>query len=377
MNPTPNALCFGDGLPGAGAPCYVTVSADGLTINPVGDVLLVEEAIAFTAMSVQAGGLDHDQLVVLWGEGASARTLYLKDPALIIAFRRAAPSALMAHLERAAEQVRRARHSHRVLWGSAVGVVVGLGLMLWFGSDLIVEWAVARIPVSWEQKLGETVYQDFLAKETVLKEGPAVTAVQDMIQRMTAKILNNPYTFQVSVVQSPMVNAFALPGGYVVVFTGLMKKAESGEEVAGVLSHELNHVLQRHGMERIVRTMGLAAVVSVLVGDQQGLIGLARQLGMELATLKFGREQETEADVTGIRLLHDARIAPDGMIRFFERLSEKDKERVELFSTHPMSAARAERLKAELAALPKQTPEPFTFEWKGVQDSLGTSEPKK
>lgn len=377
MNPTPNALCFGDGLPGAGAPCYVTVSADGLTMDPVGDASLGEEAIAFTAMSVQAGGLDHDHLVVSWGEGGSARTLYLKAPALIIAFRRAAPSALMAHLERAAEQVRRARHSHRVLWGSAVGVVVGLGLMLWFGSDLIVEWAVARIPVQWEQKLGETVYQDFLAKETVLKEGPAVTAVQEMIQRMTAKIPNNPYTFQVSVVQSPVVNAFALPGGYVVVFTGLMKKAESGEEVAGVLSHELNHVLQRHGMERIVRMMGLAAVVSILVGDQQGLIGLARQLGMELATLKFGREQETEADVTGIRLLHDARIAPDGMIRFFERLSEKDKERVELFSTHPMSAARAERLKAELAALPKQTPEPFTFEWKGVQDSLGTSDLKK
>ena len=377
MNPTPNALCFGDGLPGAGAPCYVTVSADGLTMAPVGNSLLVEEAIAFTAMSVEAGGLDHDQLVVSWGVGASVRTLYLKDPALIIAFRRAAPSALMAHLERAAEQVRRARHSHRVLWGSAVGVVVGLGLMVWFGSDLIVEWAVARIPVQWEQKLGETVYQDFLSKETVLKDGPAVSAVQEMTQRMTAKIPNNPYTFQVSVVQSPVVNAFALPGGYVVVFTGLMKKAESGEEVAGVLSHELNHVLQRHGMERLVKMMGLAAVVSILVGDQQGLIGLARQLGLELATLKFGREQETEADVTGIRLLSDARIAPDGMIRFFERLSEKDKERVELFSSHPMSAARAGRLKAELAALPKQTPEPFTFEWKGVQDSLGASEPKK
>jgi Zn-dependent protease with chaperone function len=377
MNPTPNALCFGDGLPAAGAPCHVTVSADGLTMAPVGNSPLVEEAIAFTAMSVEAGGLDHDQLVVSWGAGASVRTLYLKDPALIIAFRRAAPSALMAHVERAAEQVRRARHSHRALWGSAVGVVVGLGLMLWFGSDLIVEWAVARIPVQWEQKLGETVYQDFLSKETVLKDGPAVSAVQEMTQRMTAKIPDNPYTFQVSVVQSPVVNAFALPGGYVVVFTGLMKKAESGEEVAGVLSHELNHVLQRHGMERLVKMMGLAAVVSILVGDQQGLIGLARQLGLELATLKFGREQETEADVTGIRLLADARIAPDGMIRFFERLSEKDKERVELFSTHPMSAARAGRLKAELAALPKQTSEPFTFEWKSVQDSLGASELKK
>ncbi|MCS6290198.1 MAG: M48 family metallopeptidase [Nitrospira sp.] len=377
MTSIPNALCFGDGLPGAGAPCHVTVSADGLIMVPVGTSPLVEAAIAFTAMSVEAGGLDHDQLVVSWGVGASVRTLYLKDPALILAFRHAAPSVLMAHLERAAEQVRRVRHSHRALWGSAVGVVVGLGLLLWFGADLIVEWAVARIPVEWEQKLGETVYQDFLSKEPVIKEGPAVSAVQEMTQRMAAKIPNNPYTFQVSVVQSPVVNAFALPGGYVVVFTGLMKKAESGEEVAGVLSHELNHVLQRHGMERIVKMMGLAAVVSILVGDQQGLIGLARQLGLELATLKFGREQETEADVTGIRLLSDARIAPDGMIRFFERLSEKDKERVELFSSHPMSAARAERLKAELAALPKQTPEPFTFEWKGVQDSLGVSEAKK
>ena len=83
-------------------------------------------------------------------------------------------------------------------------------------------------------------------------------------------------------VQSPVVNAFALPGGYVVVFTGLLKKAESGEEVAGVLSHELNHVLQRHGMERIVKMLGLAAAIGILLGDQQGLTGLAKQVGMEL-----------------------------------------------------------------------------------------------
>lgn len=377
MNSTPNALCFGDDLPASGAPCVVVVLADGLRVSPTGNASLVDQVVAFADMSVEAGGLDHDQLVVSWGDGSSRRTVYLKDPALIVAFRRAAPSQLTAHLERAAEQVRRARHSHRLLWSSVVGVLIGLVLFLWFGSDLVVEWAVARIPVEWEQKLGETVYQDFLSKETVVKEGPAVSAVQEMTQRLTDKIPNNPYKFQVSVVQSPVVNAFALPGGYVVVFTGLMAKAESGEEVAGVLSHELNHVLQRHGMERMVKMLGLTAVVGILLGDQQGLAGLAKQLGMELVTLKFGRAQETEADVTGIRLLSDARIAPDGMIRFFERLSEKDKERVELFSTHPMSAARAERLRAELAALPKRAPNPFTFEWKQVQDSLSSSEERK
>ena len=377
MKPTPNALCFGEGLPAAGAPCHVMPSAEGLRLIPPEGSLLTEEFVAYAALSVAAGGLDHDQLVLSWTTGASTRTLYLKEPALILAFRRMAPPELTRSLERAAEHVRRARHRHRLLWGSAVGLVMGLGLLLWFGSDLIVEWAVARIPVEWEQKLGESVYHDALSKETVLKEGRAVEAVQEMTQRLTDKIPHNPYRFQVSVVSSPTVNAFALPGGYVVVYTGLIKKAESGEEVAGVLSHELNHVLERHGLERMVKTVGLAAVVSIVVGDQQGLIGLAKELGLNLVTLKFGREQETEADITGLRLLSDSHIAPEGMIGFFERLSEKDKGRVELFSTHPMSAARADRLKAELAALPKRSSEPFTFDWKSVQDSLAKADSGK
>jgi predicted Zn-dependent protease len=205
-----------------------------------------------------------------------------------------------------------------------------------------------------------------------MKEGPAVTALGEMTQRLIEQIPNNPYKFEVTVVKSDVINAFALPGGYVVVFTGLMKKAESGEEVAGVLSHELNHVLQRHGLERILKSLGLLTVVAIVLGDQQGLVGMMKQLGVELLTLKFGREQETEADLTGLQLLQRAKIDPSGMIRFFERLSENDEGRMEWLSTHPMSTARAERLKTELAALPKKLPEPFMFDWKQVQASLGT-----
>jgi predicted Zn-dependent protease len=113
-------------------------------------------------------------------------------------------------------------------------------------------------------------------------------------------------------------------------------------------------------------------VVTILVGDQQGLIGLVKQLGVELMALKFSREQETEADVTGLKLLYRARIDPAGMITFFQRLSEKEEGRVEWLSTHPVSAGRAERLKAELSALPKQSAEPFTFDWAKVRESLGT-----
>jgi len=108
-----------------------------------------------------------------------------------------------------------------------------------------------------------------------------------------------------------------------------------------------------------------------VIGDHQGLAGMMKQLGVELLTLKFGREQETEADLTGLQLLHRAKIDPSGMIRFFEELSEKDEGRTEWLSTHPMSSGRAERLKAELAAMPKMASQPFSFDWTKVRGALG------
>ena len=372
MTVVPNALCFGAEFPATGAPCHVEVSSRGLTLHVEGCSPETDGiTVPFSSLTVSVGGLDHDQLVLRWGKEPSTLTLYVKDSVLIKDFREAAPPELTHHFDAAAAKVRQARTHRRRTWGIVVGSLGALALFLWLGSDWLVEFAVSRIPIEWEQKLGESAYRDFLAQQDVMKEGPAVAAVNEMTQRLTSRVTNNPYTFEVTVVKSDVVNAFALPGGYVVVFTGLMKKAESGEEVAGVLSHEVNHVLQRHGLDRIVKTLGLVAVVTILVGDPQGLAGLMKQVGLELVTLKFGRAQETEADLTGLQLLQRAKIDPTGMIRFFERLSERDQGRTEWLSTHPMSATRAERLKAELASLPRTTLEPFTFDWKKIQEALG------
>jgi Zn-dependent protease with chaperone function len=372
MTLVPNALCFGAEFPATGAPCHVEVSSRGITVRVEGSSPQPDGTTApFSLLTVSSGGLDHDQLVVKWGNEPATRTLYVKDPVLIRAFREAAPPELTHHFEAAAAKVRQARTHRRRTWGIVAGSLGAVALLLWLGSDWLVELAVSRVPVEWEQKIGESAYRDFLSHQEVVKEGPAVAAVEEMTHRLTEQIPDNPYKFEITVVKSDVVNAFALPGGYIVVFTGLMKKAESGEEVAGVLSHEVNHVLQRHGLDRIVKTLGLMAVVTILVGDPQGLAGLMKQVGLELVTLKFGRAQETEADLTGLQLLQRAKIDPAGMIRFFERLSEKEQGRMEWLSTHPMSTARAERLKAELASLPKMAPVPFTFDWKKIQESLG------
>jgi beta-barrel assembly-enhancing protease len=371
---TPNALCFGDEFHAAGAPCLVHIEEQRLTITFPPDRDGPEnhsESVQFSELTVSAGGLNHDQLVAKWTGPTGLRTLYLKNPDVIRAFRHAAPNHLSRPLEQAAEQVRSARQRHRMVWSIVGGTVLALVLGLWFGSDLLVELAVDRIPIEWEKKLGESAYHDFLARQEVVKEGPAVEAVNEMAHRLAGQIPDNPYTFEVTVVKSDVVNAFALPGGYVVVFTGLMKKAERAEEVAGVLAHELNHVLQRHGLERIVKQLGFVAVVSIVLGNPPGMGGMMKQLGIELMTLKFGRAQETEADVTGLQLLHRAKIDPSGMITFFQRLAEKDEGRVEWLSTHPMSSDRADRLKAQFAGMPKQNAEPFTFDWATVRASQG------
>ncbi len=348
------------------------VSEQGLTVSfGTGFQENRVETVSFSRLTVSSGGLDLDQLVLKWDGDSGGRTLYFKDPDLIREFRRKAPTHLDRPFEQAAEHVRQMRHRRRLVWSVVGGTLLALIVGLWFGSDLLVRLAVDRIPVEWEEKLGEVAYRDFLGHQDVMKEGPAVAAVQEITQRLTQQIPDNPYKFQVTVVKSDVVNAFALPGGHVVVFTGLVKKAESGEEVAGVLGHELNHVLQRHGLERILKNVGVMTVVAIVIGDQRGLVGLMRQVGVELLTLKFGRAQETEADLTGLHLLHQARIDPAGMITFFQRLAEHDEGRVELLSTHPMSTGRAKRLQAELANLEKRTAEPFTFDWGAIRASLG------
>jgi len=376
MTIPPNALCFGDEFPATGAPCLVQIEAHGLTVTYAPDQDGAEsrsESVRFSELSVSAGGLNHDQLVLHWAGSTGQKTLYLKNPEVIRAFRQMAPDHMSRPLEQAAEQVRQARQRHRVVWGLVSGTVLALVLGLWFGSDAFVELAVNRIPVEWEQKLGESAYREFLTGQDVMKDGLAVAAVREMTQRLASHVPNNPYRFEVTVVKSDVVNAFALPGGYVVVFTGLMKKAESPEEVAGVLAHELNHVLQRHGLERIIKQLGFVAVVSIVLGNPPGLGGVMKQLGVELMTLKFGRAQETEADTTGLDLLYRAKINPEGMITFFQRLVEKDEGRVEWLSSHPMSSARADHLKARLAEMPKQKTEPFSLEWSKVREVLGAS----
>ena len=143
------------------------------------------------------------------------------------------------------------------------------------------------------------------------------------------------------------VNAFAAPGGHVVVLSGLIDEAKSGDEVAGVLAHEIAHVIHRHPMESLVRAMGLAVLAEALSGD-----GLGGTAAMLLAVTAYSRE--AEADATAVALLEAAGYDPLGLTDFFGRMAGEEKRSgagliPSYLSTHPPSEARV-RMIDNLAA---------------------------
>lgn len=194
-------------------------------------------------------------------------------------------------------------------------------------------WVAPYVPRAWENRLGDAMVGDLGGRTC---SGPGGRAALD---RIAAELGGGASGVRsVEVVDIPMVNAAALPGGRIVLFRGLIDKAESPDEVAGVLAHEIGHVRNRDVMAALIRQFGL----SVLLGGADG--GAASALG-GLLSLTYSRAAEDEADAYAIAALRDAAIAPDGTAAFFDRMSDASGgERIERatswLSSHPLSAER-------------------------------------
>ena len=364
---TCNALYFGPGHPATGRPCRLEVFPAELSIRLSESVV---ETMPLDRLAVKSGGFEQDHLVLSWTIEGEERQVHVKDPDVIHALNTSVHPDISRHAHQSIAGAARARHATTMWIWVAVGSIIAVLAGVWVASDALVRMAVNRIPIEWERGIGESARNEILTGQRVVTEGPAVEAVEEITRRLTDHIPDSPYRFQVTVVRNEAVNAMALPGGAVIVYTGLLKQSDSPEEVAGVLAHEVNHVLLRHGLESLVQSVGLTALAMVLLGNQQGLIGSLERLGIQLTTLKFSREKETEADVHGLRLLSQANISPAGMIQFFERLAKTEGAPVALLSTHPMSAERAARLIKEERDVSGRAPDAFGFDWAAIKSSL-------
>lgn len=240
-------------------------------------------------------------------------------------------------------QKKRARNN---MYKSILGTAALLGAF-YVAMPYLTAMVVMMTPLSYDAKLGRNLSATIIDLFTNDKSkgvcsgvegGMALAKVVKELSRHTAA----PIPYEVRVLDVDMVNAMALPGGYIYVFRGFLDKAQGADELTGVLAHEMAHVDLRHPMQSMVRSYGTEFLTDMMFGGSTlgGVSGA-------LMSVSYSRGAEEEADAAAIETLRMAGLGTAGMARFFARLSDKEKQSnfglPGFMSTHPDSGERSER----------------------------------
>ncbi|GJM31093.1 MAG: peptidase M48 [Saprospiraceae bacterium] len=173
------------------------------------------------------------------------------------------------------------------------------------------------------------------------------------IRGITTKILNSgkvsyrdEFAWQVKIIDDPeTLNAFCTPGGYIYVYTGLIKFLDSEDELAGVMGHEIAHAALRHSTRQMTQIYGISALTSIVTGKSDP--GLIEQIALSLVSLKFSRSHETEADSHSVLYLCSTDYNADGAAGFFRKIESKGGGTPEFLSTHPNPGNRVQNIEKE------------------------------
>jgi predicted Zn-dependent protease len=214
-----------------------------------------------------------------------------------------------------------------------------------------------------EQKLGRLILDAVTKSNKTIMQDSIVAVVEGIKKRICTANGISDSTITVHIVAVNDVNAFALPGRHLIIYSGLIEYCKSSDELAGVIAHEIAHMEHDHVMKKMVKEVGFAMVISLSGGNSGSEI--VRQTVKLLSSTAFDREQESEADASGVHYMAKADIDPQASADFLFRLSHEGgniSNQFELLNTHPNSADRA----AEILKLRKT--EPFTT--RPVSDSI-------
>lgn len=226
-----------------------------------------------------------------------------------------------------------------------------------------------------EIALGQQLSTQIEASSRLLRDARVQDFVDDVVQNLVRNS-DSQVPFTVKIIDSDELNAFALPGGYLYVNTGLILEAETESELAGVLAHEIAHVTARHTTKQASKRtlMELFSLPLIFVGGPVGYgIQQAMGLAVPLAFLKFSRDAEREADYLGLQYAYQANYDPTALVDFLERIAQKDRSRVPTaFSSHPMTKDRITRAQGEIATVLPARPEHVvsTSRFEGVKSYL-------
>ena len=331
MLPAPEEAVWFDGISARRQVVVVEVAPDGRALRFGREIWALDQL-----RRIEGEGL---VLAVLRGAGDELP----HDPARLVL----GQGPLAAWVLAAAPMLER-RDLRRGTWGRVAGRVAlavgALAVILFVFLPRISDLLAEQLTREQEMAFGDAVVrqvQGWLGGDDgMVCAQPAGLAALETMERRLTEGQGLAYDIELSVLDHEMVNAFAAPGGRIVILRGLLDEAESAEEVAGVLAHEIGHVEARDPVRLAFRSAGAAGILALVLGDVTGgtVIGLA---GDYILRASYTREAEAAADVFAHDLLVRTGVGTAGLATFFERIEGMGGEVPEFLSTHPASDNRA------------------------------------
>ncbi len=217
------------------------------------------------------------------------------------------------------------------------------------------------ISVQDETRLGKEMSAEVEKEHPLLRDGVVQRYVKDLGNRLARYAPNTAgIELSVKVVDDDEVNAFTIPGGYIYVNSGLVKRLDSEAELAGVISHEMGHAVRRDGTKQLTRMYGISFLLNLVLGsDAPQWQQIAGDLFSTVGLLAYGRSAENEADKNAVRISRAAGYDPKAYLSFLKKLQAMEKSQprllTELFSTHPDTPGRIATVEREIATLPPPT----------------------
>jgi len=278
-----------------------------------------------------------------------ARALQLPDGAQLQTGDHAAVDALFPEAHKLESWV----HGLERSWRYALGAVVVIALFSWWvivdGVPLAAQVAAGFVPPGLEAQLGEQTLNGI--DKSICKPSKLDAARQQALRERFALLiagLEDGYGYRLELRNCAIgPNAFALPGGAIVMTDALVKLAKNDEQISAVLAHEIGHVRHRHGLRLGLQAAGVAALSAALLGDAVSITNLAVMLPTALLQSGYSRDFEAEADDFAFQRLRQISISPRAFAEVMELLEKEHRKRsgdsMDYFSTHPATAKRIQR----------------------------------
>jgi Zn-dependent protease with chaperone function len=327
-----------DGRTPTRSPVTITIAPSGLELQLLNGTRLWWP---YHEVTQSQGAYDNEPVRLEYGSPI-AEALVVDDQKFLVALSHTAQRSIKGL------SVPRDRKSKlQVLVLAAVGSIAALAALVVWGIPALAELVTPFIPVSWEVALGESVVDQLAPPDARCTNSQLQDAITAVVSRLQSNAAVQPYKFNVVILDKPFFNAFAAPGGYIVILQPLVEATKTPEEFAGVLAHEMQHILQRHAMKALVRDLSMGFMVGAILGDVSGIGAFGLQAARTLTTMNYSRDTEEEADRTGMQLIKAAHIDSAGMVGFFTTLKTKQAgiETPGYLSTHPDTDARIAALK--------------------------------